>query len=113
MTWRCFPKKGRLSKADKDREQDPEFINFRRKHSSVESAINALEVHGLDKCPDDGINGFKKYIAIAVLARNIHRLGAIIQNKLNKKINDDKKRKQPEKYLNFQWQCQSCCRVVP
>ncbi len=42
-----LPKKGRLSKADQVREYDPEFIDFRRKHSSVESGINALEVHGL------------------------------------------------------------------
>ena len=88
-----LPKKGRLSKADKDREQNPEFIKFRRKHSSVESAINALEVHGLDKCPDNGINGFKKYISLAVLARNIHRLGAVIQNKLNKKNKRRRKKK--------------------
>jgi transposase, IS5 family len=88
-----LPKKGRLSKADKAREQDPEFIRLRHKHSSVESAINALEVHGLDKCPDDGIDGFKKYVSLAVLARNIHRLGAVIQNKLNKKNKRRRKNK--------------------
>jgi hypothetical protein len=26
----------------------------------VESGINALENHGLDRCPDHGINGFKR-----------------------------------------------------
>jgi hypothetical protein len=46
----------------------------------VESAINALEVHGLDKCPAHGIEGFKRYVALAVLARNIQRLGVVIQN---------------------------------
>ena len=39
------PKKGKLSAADKAREGDPEFIRLRRRHSAVESAINALEVH--------------------------------------------------------------------
>jgi hypothetical protein len=44
----------------------------------VESAINGLEVHGLDVCLDHGIEGFKRYVAWAVLARNIHRIGAIL-----------------------------------
>jgi IS5 family transposase len=46
---------------------------------AVESAINALEVHGLDKCPDHGLNGFKRYIAMAGVARNIQRLGAVLR----------------------------------
>ncbi len=73
-----LPKKGRLSKADKERESDLEFSLLRKQHSAVESAINALEVHGLDKCLDHGIDGFKRYIALAVVARNIHRLGAVL-----------------------------------
>jgi IS5 family transposase len=71
-------KKGRLSKADQARESEPEFIRLRRQHSAVESAINALEAHGLDVCPDHGIDGFKRYVALAVLARNIQRLGAVL-----------------------------------
>jgi len=47
-------------------------IRLRHQHSAVESAINALEQHGLDQCPDHGITGFKRYVALAVLARNIH-----------------------------------------
>ena len=74
-----LPKKGRLSKADKKRGYSAEFMNMRHPHSAVESAINALEVHGLAKCPDHGIKGFKRYVALAVLARNIQKLGAIKQ----------------------------------
>jgi hypothetical protein len=74
-----LPKKGKLSQADKARESEPEFVNLRKQHSAVESAINALEVHGLDKCPDHGLNGFKRYIAMAVVARNIQRLGAVLR----------------------------------
>ena len=73
-----LPKKGRLSVADKAREHDPEFVRLRHQHSAVESAINALEVHGLDRCPDHGIDGFKRYVALAVVARNIHHLGAVL-----------------------------------
>jgi hypothetical protein len=52
-------KKGRCSQAEREREANPEFIRLRRTHSAVESAINALEVHGLDLCRDHGIEGFK------------------------------------------------------
>jgi hypothetical protein len=31
----------------------------------VESAINALEAHGLDRCPDHGLAGFQRYVALA------------------------------------------------
>jgi hypothetical protein len=74
-----LPKKGRLSAADKARESDPEFVRLRRQHSAVESAINALEAHGLNQCPDDGIDGFKRYVAMAIVARNIQRLGAVLR----------------------------------
>jgi hypothetical protein len=73
-----LPKKGKCSAAEQAREHDPRFVRLRRRHSGVESAINALEVHGLDMCPDHGIDGFKRYVALAVVGRNLHRLGAIL-----------------------------------
>ena len=73
-----LPKKGKLSGSDKKRESHPEFIRAKRKHSAVESDINALEANGLDKCPDKGIEGFKRYVALAVVAGNLKRLGKII-----------------------------------
>jgi hypothetical protein len=75
----CLPKKGKLSKKDQELEYSEEFRQNRRKHSAVESAINALEVHGLDICPDHGIDGFKRYVALAVVARNLQHLGALLQ----------------------------------
>jgi len=73
-----LPKKGKCSQAEHAREHHPDFQALRRRHSAVESAINALEVHGLDRCPDHGIDGFQRYVALAVVARNLHRLGAIL-----------------------------------
>ena len=73
-----LPRKGKLSAPARAIEQSKEFINARHAHSAVESAINGLEVHGLDRCPDHGIAGFKRYVALAVVARNIHRIGAIL-----------------------------------
>jgi transposase, IS5 family len=81
-----LPKKGKLSEADRDRESDEEFIRLRRQHSAVESAINALEQHGLDVCPDHGIEGFKRYVALAVVARNVQRLGAVLKQQEEKRI---------------------------
>jgi IS5 family transposase len=77
----ALPKKGRHSAADSERENAPAFIEARRKHSAVESAINGLESFGLDLCPDHGISGFKRYVALAVLARNIHRLGVVVRER--------------------------------
>jgi hypothetical protein len=88
-----LPKKGKLSRKDKQIEHSDEFIEARKKHSAVESAINALENHALDRCPDYGIFGFKRYIALAVLARNIQILGAKIQQMELKRQRRRKERK--------------------
>jgi hypothetical protein len=52
-----LPKKGRLTLKEKEVEGSEEFISMKRRHSAVESAINALENHGLNMCPDHGIFG--------------------------------------------------------
>lgn len=78
-------KKGRLSKSDKERENSIEFKNAKRKHSAVEASISALENHGLDKCPDRGEKTFERYVAFAVVGRNIQILGNYIQNKMIEK----------------------------
>ncbi len=85
-----MPKKGKWSQKDKNIETEEEFVSARKQHSAVESAINALEVHGLDRCPDQGIDGFKRYVALAVVARNIQKLGATLLKK--EKENEARKR---------------------
>ncbi|MCX7099049.1 MAG: ISNCY family transposase [Methylococcales bacterium] len=72
-----LPKKGKLSLTEQARETDEAFVAARKAHSAVESGINALEVHGLDVCLDHGIDGFKRYVALAVLSRNIQKIGQI------------------------------------
>lgn len=88
-----MPKKGSLSATDKEIENTEEFISGKKQHSAVESAINALENHGLDYCPDHGITGFKRYVALSILARNIQILGDIIQKKAAKRERRIKKAK--------------------
>jgi IS5 family transposase len=90
LNYVVLPKKGRLSAKDKEIQQSEEFAESRRKHSAVESSINALENHGLDRCLDHGLQGFKRYVAISVLARNIQILGHQIQQK---ELNRQKRRK--------------------
>jgi hypothetical protein len=74
-----LPKKGKLSAVQLIEETSDIFVQARNQHSAVESAINCLEHHGLDRCPDHGIDGFKRYVSLAILARNIHQLGRIIR----------------------------------
>ncbi len=81
LDWVILPKKGRLSATEQKIEQSEEFVEARRKHSAVESSINALENHGLDRCLDHGLHGFKRYVALSVLARNIQIIGHLIQQK--------------------------------
>jgi hypothetical protein len=76
-----LPRKGKLSAINKEIENSYEFREARRKHSAVESSINAIENHGLDRCLDHGLHGFKRYVGLAVLARNIQIIGHILQQK--------------------------------
>ena len=36
-------------------------------------------------CPDHGIDGFKRYISLGILARNIQKIGQILQKNEQKK----------------------------
>lgn len=74
-----LPKRGKLSKIEQVRQQTKEFVEGRRQHAAVESAINALEVHGLDRCPDHGLPAFQRYVALAIVARNVQILGRYLQ----------------------------------
>ena len=80
-----LPRKGKLSIAAKAIESGEEFVKERHQHSAVESAINALEVHGLDICLDHGVNGFKRYVGLAIVARNTQLIGAILKKKEQRK----------------------------
>ena len=76
-----LPRKGKLSAINKEIENSEEFREARRKHSAVESSINSLENHGLDRCRDHGLHGFKRYVGLAVLARNIQIIGHILRQR--------------------------------
>ncbi len=71
-----MPKKGKLSLKDKERESTRQFVQFKNRHSAIESDINSLEHHGLNRCRDKGLNGFKRSVGFGILAYNLHRIGA-------------------------------------
>jgi IS5 family transposase len=82
-----MPKKGKKNQEEQQRESAKEFKKLRNKHSAIESNINMLEHHGLNRCPDKGLDGLKQYVGFCVLAYNLHILG-------NHLIAQDKKRDQ-------------------
>ena len=97
-----LPKKGRCSRSDAEREHSPWFVAGKRQHSAVESAINALENHGLDRCPDRGMVGFCRYVSLSILARNIQKIDHILQ------VRDQRRRKRIERYHQTQME-RKCC----
>jgi len=76
-----LPKKGKHNKADKERETTSIFKKLRNAHSAVESNINMLEHHGLNRCMDKGLRGFKRCVGLSVLAYNLHILGNALKAK--------------------------------
>jgi IS5 family transposase len=70
-----MPKIGRRSETEKEREREKIWHDLKQKHSAVESDINSLEHHGLNRCPDKGLTGYKRYVGLGILAYNLHRIG--------------------------------------
>jgi hypothetical protein len=81
-----LPKKGKRSKIDIERESEKEFGKIRKWHAGVESAIHALELgNGLSLCRDKGDEGYRRYLALGVLGRNLQTLGTILLEKERKR----------------------------
>ena len=95
-----LPKRGKLNNVDKQREGTKAFKQLRRAHSAVESNINMLEHHGLNRCVDKGLTGYKRNMGLSVLAYNLHIIGnhLIVQEKQKEeKRLQDKQRYQAKK----------------
>ena len=48
-----MPKRGKNNAVETEREREKKFVVLRRQHSAVESDLNSLEHHGLNRCLDD------------------------------------------------------------
>jgi hypothetical protein len=70
-----MPKRGKKTVAEAAAESAKAFVTLRRAHSAVESDINALEHHGLNRCLDVGLQGYTRYVGYGVLAYNLHVIG--------------------------------------
>ena len=70
-----MPKRGKKNAAEMERESGKKFVALRRQHSAVESEINSLEHHGLNRCLDVGIGGYLRYAGLGVLSYNLHVIG--------------------------------------
>ncbi len=70
-----MPKRGRKNAAETQRENEKKFVVLRRAHSAVESQINSLEHHGLNRCLDVGIDGYRRYVGYGVPSYNLHVIG--------------------------------------
>ena len=76
-----LPKKGKLTAAEYEQQHQKEWLKLRHQHSAVESNINSLEHHGLDRCPDKGLAHYKAYAGLGILAYNLHQIGKTLQAK--------------------------------
>ncbi len=70
-----MPKRGKKNAAERERERGKKFKALRKQHSAVESEINSLEHHGLNRCLDVGIAGYRRYVGLGVMSYNLHVIG--------------------------------------
>ena len=55
------------------------FRKARQRHAGVESAIGVFQSgNGLKRCRDHSELGFMRYVALAILGRNLHTLGRLV-----------------------------------
>ena len=70
-----MPKRGKKNAAELARESEKKFVALRQQHSAVESEINSLEHHGLNRCLDVGLPGYLRYVGYGVMSYNLHVIG--------------------------------------
>ena len=70
-----MPKRGRKNAAEAEHEREKQFVALRKQHSAVESEINSLEHHGLNRCLDVGLKGYLRYVGCGVMSYNLHVIG--------------------------------------
>jgi hypothetical protein len=73
-----MPKNTKKTAVQEIEESERTFVAFRKQHAAVESNINELEHAGVNKVPDKGMHGFRRYVALGILAYNLKRLGKLV-----------------------------------
>lgn len=91
-----LPKKGKRRKVDQQREGAKAFGKIRKWHAGVESRIHALvSGNGMGVCRDKGVIAYERYIAAAVMGRNLQTLGTVLLAKEREK----RKKEHPPQFL--------------
>lgn len=85
VTCVTMPKKGKRSKKQQAIENQDDFRYWKSKHATVEANIAQIQHHGAIQCPDKGAKAFDRYVGLAVIAYNLHRIGNIVKQKKRKK----------------------------
>jgi len=80
-----MPKNGKRSEEEEAYENSEEFRDGKRRHASVESGVHGLVKHGMKRCRDKGEEHFKVYVALGMVARNLQKVGALLQKAEKKK----------------------------
>lgn len=70
-----MPKRGKKNAVETERESAKRFVALRKAHSAVESEINSLEYHRLNRCLDMGLAGCLRYVDYGVMSYNLHLIG--------------------------------------
>ena len=91
-----MPKRGKRNATEQARETQRRFVELRHRHHAIESDINCLEHHGLNRCLDKRLNGFKRYVGLGVLAYNLHKIGAQLLERQRKGVKRVLGRDRPE-----------------
>jgi hypothetical protein len=75
----CIAAKGQDQGRQQQKEATVAFRKARKNHPGVESAIGALQAgNGLKRCRDRSKQGYERYVALAILGRNLQTLGKLL-----------------------------------
>ena len=71
-----MPKKGKRNKVETEKESQKQFVKTEGKTlCSRVKILTVLNIMGLNRCPDKGINAYLRYAGIGILAYNLHKIG--------------------------------------
>jgi transposase, IS5 family len=79
VTHSCLAAKGSEQGREQQEQASEEFLESRRRHPGVESAIGALQSgNGQERCRDRSKRGYERYVGLGILGRNLHVLGKLL-----------------------------------
>ncbi len=75
----CLAAKGQKQGQKQHEDGTVAFRKARQNHPGVESAIGALQAgNGQKRCRDRGKRGYRRYVALGILGRNLQTLGKLL-----------------------------------